>query len=118
MSAFSADMRQYIPSPFTVDSLYGNEHLYGSPDDAANNLSRKLSDVADRWIHIGVLLGVEWPWLKQRIGRDDDRQNLRVMLRHWLDSLDGVKLQTVVEAVRHSAGGSNPKLAERIKNSF
>ena len=113
-------MRQSVPSHLTVHSFRHKKYvyIYDELDDAAYQLSRMLSDVAQRWIHVGIILGVKWSWIIQRSGRDDDRQNLREMLCHWLESITNVTLQRLVEAVKHSAGGNNYRLAETINNKL
>ena len=88
-------------------------------DEATEALSRELSAVAHRWVQVGVLLGVAFSWLEQRLARQTYQQNLRETLCHWLDTLDeAVTLQRLVEAVEHSAGGSNPSLAAAIKGKL
>ena len=72
--------------------------------------------MAHRWLHIGLLLEIEFYWLERRErSTDDDQQNLHGMLKHWLNSLRNVTLQRLIEAVEHSAGGRSPKLAGEIK---
>ena len=88
--------------------------MYHSAEEATTHLSRELKRVAHRWLHIGLLLGIEFWWLEQR-RNTDDQQNLRGMLKHWLNSLGDVTLQRLIEAVEHSAGGKSPTLAGEIK---
>ena len=105
-----------VPSPHAVNDFKGSQFVYDSVDVATDDLSRKLLDVAHRWIHIGVLLGVEWAWLARlRESRGSAQQSLRETLHHWLNSLGEVTLPRLVEAVEHSAGGNNSRLADKIK---
>ena len=100
-----------------MDDFSGSQFVYDSIDSATDDLSRKLSDVAHRWIHVGVLLGVEWAWLARlREKGVTAQQSLRDTLRHWLDSLGEVTLPRLVEAIEHSAGGNNSRLAEAMKS--
>ena len=89
-----------------------------SSEDAAHSLCGELLDVFSRWIHIGVILGVEFSWLEGRIGKDTDQQNLRDTIKHWLNSLGDVTLQRLVGAVEHGAGGNNPQLAEVLREKL
>ena len=106
-----------LPLPLSVDDFTSGSHTYDSVDEATEALSRELSAVAHRWVQVGVLLGVAFSWLEQRRNaRQDDQQNLRDTLCHWLDTLgEAVTLQRLVEAVEHSAGGNSPALAETVK---
>ena len=89
--------------------------MYYSAEEATTHLSRELLPVAHRWLHIGLLLGIKFWWLEQRERSTDDQQNLRDMLKHWLNLLRNVTLQRLIEAVEHSAGGKSPTLAGEIK---
>ena len=105
---------------FAVDDHSRGPHacsVYSDAEEATRNLSRELSPVAHRWLHIGVLLGIKLWWLEQR-RNDDEQQNLRDMLRYRLISHDNVTLQRLVEAVEHRAGGNNPKLAQELKSKL
>ena len=113
-------MHQYrfaICRPFllTVEDIQSGSssvHVYESAEDATSALWTELLPVARRWLHIGLLLGIKFSWLEQtRCKGNDDEQNLRDMLTHWLNSLGDVTLPRLVEAVEHSAGGKNPRLA-------
>ena len=100
-----------------MDDFSGSQFVYDSIDSATDDLSRKLSDVAHRWIQTGVLLGVEWAWLVSlRERRVTAQQSLRETLRHWLDSLGEVTLPRLVEAIEHSAGANDSRLAEAMKS--
>ena len=75
--------------------------------------------MAYRWIHVGALLcpDITFSWLsEQRSG--DDQQNLRALMRAWLNSMGDVTLQRLVEAVEHRAGGNNLVLAKMIKVKY
>ena len=100
---------------YLIDDDYSGEpHIYESDEAATDSLSRELSPIAHHWMHIGVLLGVEFSWLEQRTSADH-HQNLRATLNHWLNSLGDITLQRLVEAVEHRAGGNNPQLAGTLK---
>ena len=107
----------FLPS---VGDFSGGQHPYNSVRQATEALSRELSNVAYRWIQVGVLLGVGLPWLEERRStRQTDQQNLRETLHHWLESpFEDITLQHLVEAVDHSAGGDNPALAAAIKSNL
>ena len=107
----------YCPLLFAVAEYSGvpRPPVYSSAEEATTNLSTELSSVARRWLHIGLLLGIKFCWLEQRERSTDDQQNLRGMLKHWLNSLGNVTLQRLIEAVEHSAGGKSPTLAGEIK---
>ena len=109
----------YCPLLYVVaeHSPVPRAHVYHSAEEATTHLSRELLPVAHRWLHIGLLLGIEFWWLEQRERSTDDQQNLRGMLKHWLNLLGNayVTLQRLIEAIEHSAGGNNPTLAGQIK---
>ena len=104
---------------FAVDDHSRGLHacsVYRDAEEAKRNLSRELSPVAHRWLHIGVLLGIKLWWLEQRRS-GDAQQNLRDML-YRLISHHSVTLQRLVEAVEHRAGGNNPELAQELKSKL
>ena len=108
-----------LPPSTSVDDFCGAPHIYESVEEATESLSRELSAVAHWWVQVGVLLDVALAWLeKKRNERSDDQQTLRDMLGQWLDSLGDVTLQRLVEAVEHSAGGSDPALAAAIRTKL
>ena len=98
---------------FAVD---GDAPLYDSDDAATDSLSGELLPVSHRWIHLGVLLGVDFSWLQSREG--SKQQNLRATINHWLNSLGDVTLQRLVEAVEHRAGGNNPQVAKVLREKL
>lgn len=97
---------------FTVDD-YGGSFIYDNDDIAVNELKKLLANVANEWMHIGVLLGVTFDWLKQRA--QSPKQNLIETLSEWLKKSSKATLQQLVEAVEHKAGGSNPTVAKALK---
>ena len=75
-----------------------------------------LSAIAHEWMHIGVLLGVPYQWLCERVGTS--QQNLIESLRYWLEHTPEATLQHLVEAVEHQAGGNNQDMAARLKSAL
>ena len=94
-------------------------HIFDDVEVATDDLSGQLLPVASRWIHIGALLcpDIEFSWLSGQRS-SDDHQNLRALMRTWLNSIGDVTLQRLVEAVEHSAGGKDPALAKKIKEKY
>lgn len=72
-----------------------------------------LKNVTSQWMHIGVLLGIPFDWLKGR--KSNDHQNLIATLTHWLNNTPDASLQQLVEAVEHGAGGGSHAVADSIK---
>ena len=89
--------------------------MYKNVDEALHMLSRVLSPVAHRWIHVGVFLGVKYVNLKMLPRASPPEQKLRDTLEYWLNSNVDVKLDRLVEAVGHKAGGCSPEVANQIK---
>ena len=80
-------------------------------------LNGVLYEVRDRWIHIGILLGVVYHQL-MRIKKKDESQRLRETLTEWLNNGRVVTLQRLVEAVEHSAGGNSPAKAKEVMDKY
>ena len=94
----------------------GDAPIYGSDEAATDSLCEELLQVSHHWIHLGVLLGVQFFQLKSMKGTN--QQNLRDTINLWLNSLGDVTLQRLVEAVEHKAGGNNPRLAEVLRKKY
>ena len=93
----------------------GDGGLFGESEDAVDAICQDLMPVTHRWMHIGVLLSINYALLEQK--RDGGSQQLlRETIQLWVDSSTALNLQRLVEAVEHSAGGNNPALAKVIKN--
>lgn len=88
--------------------------MYKDPEEALHKLSGVLSDVAHRWIHVGVFLGVRYASL-QTLPRGPPEQKMRDTLQRWLNSNNDVKLDRLVEAVGHDAGGRSPEVANKLR---
>lgn len=103
----------------TVNDFSEGQYIYDNVDAAVqpHELPAMLSDVANEWMHIGVLLGVSFDWLKQRRNAPP-RQNLIAILRQWLNTTPEATLQHLVEAVEHKAGGGYPFKAAEIKTAL
>lgn len=84
--------------------------------EVTESLCRHLSAVSGRWFQIGVLLGVDVPTLREF---EHGNNPLRAMLQQWLNNYTGMPtVEHVVEATRHSAGGSNHTLADEILTKY
>lgn len=82
-----------------------------------------MGDVEHRWYQLGVLLGLPVHTLDgYQENYDDLRDRLHAMLQEWLkkgntEEYEVPSWQVLVDAVEHSAGGENPRLAgELAKN--
>ena len=74
-------------------------------------------EVAARWYQMGVTLGARVASLEAiRLGKLPAQESERMMLDAWLTNADPKRTtwRWLVDAVRHNAGGQNPKLAKRI----
>ena len=86
----------------------------------ATDLQKDLGDVEHRWYQLGVLLGLPVHTLDGfQENYDDLRDRLRVMLQEWLQKgytgeYEVPSWQVLVDAVEHSAGGENPRLAGEL----
>ena len=86
----------------------------------ATDLQKELGDVEHRWYQLGVLLGLPVHTLN---GYQDEYDNLserlHAMLQEWLKKgytgeYEVPSWQVLVDAVEHSAGGENPRLAAEL----
>ena len=107
-------------SSLTVECAeYRGDDAQESIDNAINGLMGDLSSVTNRWMQIGVFLGVEFSFLEERVHSEDFQQNLSDTLANWLESSSSpsgnVTLQRLVEAIEHTGGGNKPILARNIK---
>ena len=79
-----------------------------------------MGDVEHRWYQLGVLLGLPVHTLDgYQENYDDLRDRLRVMLQEWLQKgytgeYEVPSWQVLVDAVEHSSGGENPRLAGEL----
>ena len=85
----------------------------------ATDLQNELGDVEHRWYQLGVLLGLPVHTLDGCQNYDDLRDRLRAMLQEWLQKgytgeYEIPSWQVLVDAVEHSAGGENPRLAAEL----
>ena len=105
----------WFPSLSAVNE--GSGGVFEVSADAVDELYQDLTPAANRWMDIGVLLGVDYALLEQK--RDEDKhQCLRETIKLWLDSLNDPTLQRLVEAVEHSAGGNYPAQAKLIMDKY
>ena len=86
----------------------------------ATDLQKELDEVEHRWYQLGVLLGLPVHTLDgYQENYDDLGDRLREMLQEWLkkgytEEYEVPSWQVLVDAVEHSAGGENPKLAGEL----
>ena len=86
----------------------------------ANDLQTELDEVEHRWYQLGVLLGLPVHTLDgYQENYDELRDRLREMLQEWLKKgytgeYEVPSWQVLVDAVEHSAGGENPRLAAKL----
>ena len=81
----------------------------------------QLMEVEVKWRDIGLELGITDPQLETIEANNNDVTScLTAMLREWLNKSYNTSQygepswQRLSEAVRHRAGGNNPRLADRI----
>jgi len=108
--------------PFTVSPGASNTEIKSK----ATDLQKVLEEVEHRWYQLGVLLGLPVHTLNGfQENYEDLSERLRAMLQEWLKKgntgeYEKPSLQVLVNAVEHSAGGGNPRVAGElaIKGSF
>ena len=111
----------FLALPFTVPPGASNADIR----DKATDLQKDLKEVEHRWYQLGVLLGLPVHILDGfQENYDDLSHRLRAMLQEWLKKgntgeYEIPSWQVLVNAVEHSAGGGNPRLAgELAKGSY
>ena len=111
------------PSPsFTVPPGTSNAEIKSK----ATDLQKDLEEVKPRWYQLGVLLGLPVHILDGfQDNYEDLTDRLRAMLQEWLlqgntEDYETPSWRVLVDAVEHSAGGGNPRLAGElaIKGSY
>ena len=108
--------------PFTVSPGASNTEIKSK----ATDLQKVLEEVEHRWYQLGVLLGLPVHTLNGfQENYEDLSERLRAMLQEWLKKgntgeYETPSWQVLVDAVEHSAGGGNPRLAGElaIKGSY
>jgi len=86
----------------------------------ATDLQKDLEEVEHRWYQLGVLLGLPVHILDGfQDNYEDLSERLRAMLQEWLlprntEDYETPSWRVLVDAVKHSAGGGNPKLAGEL----
>ena len=105
----------------TVSYESKNFHpLTATGEDDLSDTIRELTDVAAKWRNIGIFLGIRDSQLQAIQEGDKPLDCLRQMLSTWLRRSYNVRRfgeptwVKLVEAVSHSAGGGNPRLAMEI----
>ena len=79
-----------------------------------------MDEVEHRWYQLGVLLGLPVHTLDgYQEDYDDISERQHAMLQEWLQKgyTGGYEVpsqQVLVDAVEHSAGGENPRLASKL----
>ena len=102
--------------PFTVPPGASNAEIRAK----ATGLQGDLGEVEHRWYQLGVLLGLPVHILDGfQENYDDLSERLRAMLQEWLlqgntEDYETPSWRVLVDAVEHSAGGGNPRLAEEL----
>ena len=82
-------------------------------EDAVQSMASELNGVAQRWYQIGLQLGVEVHKLEEM--RGGDKECLRAMLKTGIETdPDCMTWQSIVEAARHTTGGNNSVIADKI----
>ena len=86
-------------------------------EDAVRTMASELYAVAQRWYQIGLQLGVEVHRLEEIHG--SDQECLETMLKTGIETdPDSMTWQSIVEAVRHTAGGNNSVIADNIAAKY
>ena len=86
----------------------------------ATDLQKELDEVEHRWYQLGVLLGLPVHTLDgYQENYDDISERQHAMLQEWLQKgytgeYEVPSWQVLVDAVEHSAGGENPRLAAKL----
>jgi len=86
----------------------------------ATDLQKDLGEVEHRWYQLGVLLGLPVHILDGfQENYEDLSERLRAMLQELLkkgntEEYEKPSWQVLVDAVEHSAGGGNPRLAGEL----
>ena len=115
----------YIEFPFLFHYILvqrgaSEEDIKSDIKSKANDLQKELDEVEHRWYQLGVLLGLPVHTLDgYQENYDELRDRLRVMLQEWLKKgnmgeYEVPSWQVLVDAVEHSAGGENPRLAAKL----
>ena len=96
-------------------------HYFISVIEDLREVRSQLIEVEVKWREIGLELGITDPQLETiEANNNDVTSRLTAMLREWLNRSYNTSRygepswQRLSEAVRHRAGGDNPRLADRI----